>query len=167
MGRFLKMIGKIISIIAFIIVSYNLSWAIDKPLIDPEYKKIDEEINSVTKDCMSRQKNPLKKLECGRDLRNKYEQEGKIRGTDEYCEINYGTKNFNQLEELFKKLKNQQETARSSIDLMWKDDLAGEVTKEDLQTEIMWIESRLARIQKDNIKAKEKSIKYLPGWGKE
>ena len=158
--------SRIISIIALVIISYSLSWALDKPLIDPEFKKTEEKIKQLTIECEKKETKRSKRFNCKHKVLNKYEQEGKIRGTDEYCEINYSNKNFVQLEELFKKLRNQQKTARSSMDLMWNDELPGEVTKEDLQTEIMWVESRLAKIQKANIRAKEKSIKYLPGWGK-
>ena len=139
-------------------ISYSLSWAFDKPLVDPKFIKIDEDINRVTEECMKKHKSPAKKFECGTDLRNKYEKEGKIRGTEEYCEVNYVNLGFNELENLFKKLKRHQRTARSSLNLMWDDELPGEVTKEDLQTEIIWIESRLARMQKKKIKNLEKSI---------
>ena len=75
--------------------------------------------------------------------------------------------NFEKLEQLLKKLREQQNTARRSYNAMYDQDRQlGEVSKEDLQTEMIWIESRLAKIQKANTKAKEKSIKYLPGWGK-
>ena len=113
---------------------------------------------------MRKEKNPVKKFKCGNDVRNKYEQQGKIRGTEAYCEVNYIHLNFSELEKLFKKLKQQQKTARSSMDLMWDDELPGEVTKEDLQTEIMWVDSRLTGMQKEKIKKMEKSIKHLPGW---
>lgn len=158
---------KITIVIALVIISYSLSWALDKPLIDPEYKKIDEAIKKTTEECMSKQKNPLKKLECGRDLKNKFEQEGKIRGTDEYCEANYTELNLQGLEKLLKELRQQQKNARSSLNLMWDDEKLGEVTKEDLQTEMIWVESRLAKMQKANVQKMEKSIKYKKSWGKE
>ena len=90
MGRFLKMKRRIISIIALVIVSYSLSWALDKPLIDPEFKKVDEEIRTETKECMSKpEKSAADNLNAEKKYENKYEQEGKIRGTEEYCETNY------------------------------------------------------------------------------
>ena len=150
---------KIILIIGLVIIGFSLCWALDKPLVDTENKKIDEEIKRVTEECMNKEKSPVIKFKCGDDIRKKYEQQGKIRGTEEYCEFNYISLSFNELEKLFRKLKTQQKTARSSMDLMWDDELPGEVTKEDLQTELMWVESRLARMQKAKVDRMEKSLK--------
>ena len=159
--------NRIISIIFLVITSYSLSWAIDKPLIDPEFKKIDEKIEKEREECKILKK-PYARITCAKEIRKHYRVEGKIRGTEEYCEANYIDLNFEQLEQLLKRLREQQNMARPSYDAMYDQDRQlGEVSKEDLQTEMIWIESRLARIQKANIKEKEKSIKYLPGWGKE
>ena len=40
------------------IISYGLSWAIDKPLIDPEFKKAEEKIEQETKECSEIEKGP-------------------------------------------------------------------------------------------------------------
>ena len=159
--------SRIILTIFSVIISYSLSWALDKPLIDPEFKKTEVKIEQETKECSKAEKGPRAVIKCGKKTRKKYRAEGKMRGTEEYCETNYIDLNFGQLEQRLKRLREQQKTARYSSNAMYYEDRQlGEVSKEDLQTEMIWIESRLAKIQKANIKAKEKSIKYLPGWGK-
>ena len=95
-----------------------------------------------------------------KSIRKEYRKKGKIRGTEEYCELNYIDLSFKELEKTFKKMGIQKKTARYSYDAMYDEDLQlGEVTKEDLQTELMWVESRLARMQKAKVDRMEKSLK--------
>ena len=163
----MKMIKNIISIIAVIFLSCGVAWATDKPLIDPQFKQVQEKIKQLTGECRKREKKPYSRFNCHNRVKKSFRVEGKIRGTEEYCEVNYSNQNFGQMKNLFKKLIDQQKTARHSQDIFLNDDRQfGEVTKEDLQTEIMWIESRLARMQRAKTDRDEKSLKYLPGWGK-
>jgi len=151
---------KIILIIGLVIISYSLSWALDKPLIDPEFKKVQNEIKKLSEECREKEKKPYSRFNCHNRVKKTFKVEGKIRGTEEYCEFNYISLSFNELEKLFRKLKTQQKTARNSQDLFLDDDRQrGEVTKEDLQTELMWVESRLARMQKAKVDRMEKSLK--------
>jgi len=154
---------KLVVIIGLVICCYGMTFAAAEPYIDPDYKKVAEAITLETETCMQKQKSPVKKFECGDDLRKKYEQEGKIRGTETYCKVNYRDLSFNELDKLFKKLRARQKTARSSMDVMFDDQKPGEVTQEDLQTELIWIESRLAGIQKANIQKMEKDLQSRPG----
>jgi hypothetical protein len=143
-----------------------MSWALDKPIIDPELKRTEEKIRQETEECSKTEKGPRAVIKCGKKVRKKHRSEGKIRGTEEYCEINYNNLNFEQLEQRLKQLRKQQRTARYSYDAMYEEDRQlGEVTKEDLQTEMLWIESRLARMQRTKRQKEEKKIEYLQGWG--
>jgi hypothetical protein len=127
-----------------------------KPFIDPDKELIDEEIKAVTIDCIKKEKKPLKKLKCGEDLQTKYKEEGKIRGTDEYCEKNYGGMSFDELEKLLFKVKSQKDNARMSGGT--EGPFPGELVFDDFMVEEIWIKLRLGELQKAQRKELEKKL---------
>jgi hypothetical protein len=152
---------KLLIILATIAVSANSVFAGDKPLIDPELAKVEIGLAKQKSEECNNALNIYAKMECGNNIRKKLRKDGKIRGTEEYFEKHYAKLNFAALEKLFKKLTEQQQTARKSLDILEDNDREyGELSKEDLQSEISWIESRLARMQKDMTRQKEKKLHY-------
>ena len=134
------------------------SWASedlsDRPVIDEELKAYELELDKVIKECMDKEKNPIKQMKCGKSVRERYRREGKIRGTDEYCQKHYGKLDKAGLEKIWQQIKQQRRKARIYPDEV----VPGEVTEGDLMVEDMWIESRLAQLQKENIKSIEKEV---------
>ena len=150
-------------ILFFIIIFFSISsvHALEKPLVDPEYKKIDEKIQKKENSCFekSESKSFFSINDCIRPLEKKLREEGKIRGTKEYCEFNYSKLSFDELIQFKKKLKVQQKTARDSYCVFFDGDrLPGEVTKQDLQTEMGWIQDRIADIHRKKMDAMERSL---------
>lgn len=146
----------------FFLYAVGICNALEKPLIDPEQKKIDEAIDKNDAKCFEISKNPGLQLECAKKLRYKYQDAGKMRGSEEYCEKHYKNLSFKELESLFRKFKQQQKTARGSYKVFSRGDRKpGEVTKEDLQTEIVWIESQLARRQEQAYQREKKKLNII------
>ena len=84
-----------------------------------------------------------------------------MRGSEAYCEKKYAGLEFKELEAVWKSLKADQKTARRSLLIMEDEDWElGEVTKEDLETEIQWVESRLAGMQRAASRKIEKNLNY-------
>jgi len=146
----------------FVVMFFSVSSAyavLDKPLVDPEYEKVDQAMDKHWEYCRKKEKNPARGIECGQACRKKFREEGKIRGTEEYCEINYNNLTFEQLIQTKKKLKVQQKTARDSYCVFFDGDkLPGEVTQQDLQTEMNWIQHKIATIHKKRMDALERSL---------
>lgn len=150
-------------ILFFVIMFFSVSSAsyavLDKPLIDPEFEKVDRAINKRQEYCRKKEKNPGRRMECWQTYWDKFSEEGKMRGTEEYCEFHYNKLNFDELIKLKKKLKSQQKTARDSYCVFYDDDrLPGEVTKQDLQTEMFWIQDKIANIHKKRMDDLERSL---------
>ena len=149
---------KLMVLLSFFVFIIPISWASedwsDKPIIDEEYRVYEQEIDRVTDECMRSTKNIMRKLKCGNELREKYQKEGKLRGTDEYCKKHYGHLGFKDLGNTLKKLKNQRRIARIRL----KDSIPGEVTEEMFMVEEFWVESRLAKLQKERTVKTEKKV---------
>lgn len=128
--------------------------AAEKPFIDNEYKMTEEQMNEETKECAAKVKG-YRKIECGRTVRSKYRQEGKMRGTDEYCEKNYGQLGFDELEKLLKQTIMRMETARM---VPGSEQLAGEVTYDMFGVEETWIKIRLGGMQRVKRKDLENKV---------
>lgn len=152
---------KRIFISFFLLVFCSVSsWAMDKPLIDIKLKETEAQINEEQQKCAEKETNLIKRYDCMDKISLQYEQQGEIRGTERYCEVNYIKYDFSRLKELHKKLHQQQKNARSSLDLMSGDRQKGEVTKQDLQTEIQWIEAVLSKMQRVQTSEKAKSLQF-------
>lgn len=146
---------------SFLILIPVACFAVDNPLIDSEFKKINQAMEAEKKEC-HKFKNPMKGANCVKSIRTKYRRAGDIRGTKEYCEKHYSNKEFKELQSLLILYREQQKTARHADDAFYgQDRQLGEVTKEDLQTELLWIETRLARMQNAQTDEKEKGIKFM------
>lgn len=148
-------------ILFFVVIFFSISsaYALEKPLVDPEFEKVDQAIEKHWKYCRKKEKNPAKYMACGEASWDKFREEGKIRGTEEYCEFNYSKLGFDELIKLKKKFKFQQKTARDSYCVFFDGDkLPGEVTKQDLQTEMGWIQDRIADIHRKKMDAIERSL---------
>ena len=151
-------------ILFFVVIFFSISsaYALEKPLIDPEFKKVDQAMVDRKVYCRKKEKtklNTIKVMECSMAYRKKLREEGKIRGTKEYCEFNYSKLSFDELIQFKKKLKVQQKTARDSYCVFFDGDrLPGEVTKQDLQTEMGWIQDRIADIHRKKMDAMERSL---------
>jgi biopolymer transport protein ExbD len=136
-------------------------FAAEKPLVDSAFKKVEEAIEKEKKTSCGKIKNIYNKIQCGKKLVVAAKKEGKMRGSEEYCEKNYTQHDFKELEALLKELSKGQKTARRSLNVMEDGDRQlGELTKEDLQTEIEWVESRLARMQKSGNKKIQEGMNY-------
>ena len=153
---------RLIFILFFLFSSVSACWALDQPLIDQDMKVIEEKIEVEAAECLKNSKIPNKAsaaMKCRKRVSKSYRLKGKMRGTEEYCEFQYKKADFKELEALKKKLIIHQRTARNSYDVMYDEDRQpGEVTKEDLQTEIQWIESRLAKMQRAKTEKDARSI---------
>lgn len=149
-------------ILFFVVIFFSVSSAyavLDKPLVDPEFKKVDQAINKRQAYCRKKEKNPGRRMDCWGTYWDKFREEGKMRGTEEYCEFHYNNLSFDELIKLKKKFKAQQKTARDSYCVFYDDDkLPGEVTKQDLQTEMGWIQDKIANIHKKKMDALERSL---------
>lgn len=146
--------------LAIIFLSANL-YAAEKPLIDPAFKEVEAEIEKKKKAECNKIKNIYNRMQCGKKLMVAARKEGKMRGSEEYCEKKYTDLDFKALESLLKKLKTGQKTARQSLNVMEDEDRQlGEITKEDLETEIQWVESRLAKMQREGTHKIKKGLRY-------
>jgi hypothetical protein len=135
-------------IIALILGLSELSIAsdvdnIEKPYVDKELQSIEIEIAQIRKECMSKTKKMSEKLKCGKKERDKYQSEGQIRGTKEYCHLHYITLDISGLRELKRKIKNEWERARQPLPTERE---KGELTKSNLETEMQWIDLRIMEI---------------------
>lgn len=147
-------------ILAILFMPANL-YAAEKPLIDPAYKEVEAKIEKKKKAECNKIKNIYNRMQCGKKLLVAARNEGKMRGSEEYCEKQYADLDFKKLKALWIKLKESQKTARRSLNVMEDEDRQlGEITQEDLQTEIEWVESRLAQMQKDGTKNIKKGLRY-------
>ena len=129
----------------------------DKPIIDDHFKKVEIELDSVQKKCMKNEKNVIKKMDCGNELRAKYEKQGKIRGTKEYCRKNYENLTFSELREIRNGLSQQRRKARRNP----LEREIGEVTESDFMTEQFWVEEKLSGMQRSKIKEDEKKMNVI------
>lgn len=152
--------------------SIGADWS-RKPIIDPEFKKYEQEIEAKFTDCLIKFKEDKGKKtfikrrneenECRNNKRNELIKEGKLRGTEEYCKRKYGKLNFKALEKEFANNQKQIRVARISPG---DEKVLGELTYNILQIEGFWIESRLAQMQRESLKQQETSMTYRKGWGK-
>ena len=155
-------------VIAVMFFSVSIAYAVlDKPLVDPEFEKVDRAIDKRQEYCRKKEKNPGRRMECWQTYWDKFREEGKMRGTEEYCEFHYNNLTFEQLIQTKKKLKVQQKTARDSYCVFYDcDKLPGEVTQQDLQTEMNWLQHKIATIHKKRMDALERSLyQKQPGAG--
>ena len=138
---------RIISALALIMIAVS-AWALgDQPLIDPEQKKIDEEMNQKISECQKKfqKESVVRRLECGKQVRYEFQKKGVVRGTKEYFEVRYKKLNTPDLMKLRETLIRQKETARTvgETDSDPGGRKPGEITKELIQNEILDIELEL------------------------
>jgi hypothetical protein len=149
---------RILYLIVIVAFFFSNAWALEdwseKPIIDQEFSEYEKDIDRVTDDCMKKEKSVIKKMKCGDDIRLKYIKEGNLRGTDEYCKKHYGNLSFDELRNVWKKLKHQRTIARITPD----EKLPGEVTEGMFMVEEFWVESRLAHLQKERTAVIEKAV---------
>ncbi len=144
----------------FILPAFSaLAFEEEKPLIDPVFKEVEEEIDRLEKENCAKVRNVIKKYNCQRKFGIQFRKAGKYRGTKEYCWKNYGDLSFSQLEKLRKRFLKERETARPYMDLLdYEDGQPGEVTKEDLQVEIFFIEDKLEKMHRKKMDEMERSL---------
>lgn len=141
-------------LISCISVHASEDWS-DKPIIDKQFMVVQTEIKKVTENCMKQLKyHPIKSMKCGKELRKKYEKQGRLRGTEEYCKKNYGNLSFDEMRKVWMNLKKQRRVARISP----SDRVPGEVTEGMFMVEEFWVESRLAQMQRKRTEAAEKEV---------
>lgn len=128
-----------------------------KPIIDSDFKLIEVKIKQESEECQKTAKGPrsFRAIKCYKTIKNKYERQGFLRGTDEYCRKKYEHLSFKSLEKEFFKIKKQKKAAR--FDDVEKTE-PGELTFNILQIEEFWIESRLAQMQQTRMDEIEKSF---------
>jgi hypothetical protein len=123
------------------------AWATEdwstNPIIDEEFKRHELEIEKVTDECMKKEKNFMKSMECGKDFRNKYRKQGKLRGTEEYCRKHYNHLKYEKLLTLWEKRKEQRSKARR-VSL---NRLPGELDSEIFRAEEHWLWLKLTEIR--------------------
>jgi hypothetical protein len=149
---------KILYLIVSVAIFLGGAWASedwsDKPIIDEQFREVEIAIKEVTTNCRKNEKNVIKRLKCGDSAWKKYEKEGELRGTEEYCRKHYGRLNFDELYKIWKNLKQQRSLARINPE----DDVPGEVTEVMFRIEEHWVESRLAQLQKERTAVIEKAV---------
>ena len=138
---------RIISAMVLVMITAS-AWALgDQPLIDPEQKKIDEEINQKIAECQKKLKKEdvIRRLECGKRIDYEYQKKGVVRGTKEYFEARYKKLSTPELSKLKEGLGRQREKARTFSETQSDPGgkKLGEVTKDDLDSEIQQIEFEL------------------------
>lgn len=131
-----------------LVMSASVVWGLgDQPLIDPEQQKVDVEKGQKIAECQKKLKEHdyAAKLECVSRVNYEYQKKGADRGTQEYFETHskkLGTPELIKLREILIK---QKRTARFSTEADRDPDgkRAGELTKETLQNDIIFIELEL------------------------
>jgi hypothetical protein len=122
------------------------AWATEdwstKPIIDEEFKRYELEMKSVTKECMKKEKNIMKKMNCGDAFSDELRKQGKLRGTEEYCRKHYGHLKYDQLLKLWEKKREQRSKARDPLDR-----LPGELSSEMFRAEESWLWFKLTEIR--------------------
>lgn len=114
-----------------------------KPIIDEEFKRYELEIKSVTRDCMKKEKNIMKKMNCGDAFSEELRKQGKLRGTEEYCRKHYGHLKYEELFKLWEKRREQRIKARGAS---YKR-LPGELSSEIFKAEESWLHLKLIEIR--------------------
>jgi hypothetical protein len=113
---------------------------IEKPHIDKELLSIENEIAQIREECVGKTTKISEKLKCGKQERDKYQSEGKIRGTEEYCHAHYRSLDISGLRELKAKIKTEWKLARQPLVTERE---RGELTKSNFETEMRWIDLRI------------------------
>lgn len=130
------------------------------PYIDLVFEKHEKEIDRLIMDCEKQEKNMIKKFGCTDKIKARFSND-LVRGHTLYCEKNYieAGLDLEALKGIFYRLKEAQKSARREhIDFNYQEyRKAGEVTAEMFQSEILCVESRLAKIQIDNINKMKKA----------
>ena len=150
----------LVTLIFFTGACLQPSWASedlsDKPIIDEELRSLEIEIKEKGKDCRKKGKNTLQIIDCKKKIRQQYEKEGRLRGTDEYCKKHYGKLSFDELHNVWGNLKTQRKQAR----IISPGDLKepGEITEVMFRIEESWVEDQLAQRQKEKTKILEKEV---------
>ena len=134
-----------VALVAVFLLLSATAWGLgDQPLIDPGQKKIDEEKRIKIIKCEEKLKKDdfAGKMECVNRTNYEYQKKGLLRGTKEYFEAHYKALSASELIKKMDLLMSQKEKARFSSetasDPVGKRD--GELTKETLQNEIIFID---------------------------
>jgi hypothetical protein len=130
---------------------FSSAYAERVPLIDPELKQYDENLALERNECENEKQIP-KWYACIERVNKKHHNDP-IRGTKKYCEENYLSRDFKELEKIFRTLKEQQKTARRLSDRYKGEREPGEVTVEMLEAEILCVGAELGRRQSDRREA--------------
>jgi hypothetical protein len=129
---------------------------LEKPFIDEEFETYDVEIKKVRSECFEKAKTVKDRLECGNDIKEKYKAEGKLRGTNEYCHAHYRKYDYKGLQQLRRKLHDAKKKARFNPGRGKK--LPGEITKNDFDIELGWIDIRLLEMREELSKKKHDAV---------
>lgn len=97
---------------------------------------------------------------CMSEIRNKVRQSGSLRGTSQYVEKHYVPLETEALESLFKVLRDDLKKARAYPPR--NKDTYGELSQDDINTELRYIEDELARRQDKRRKDEMDALRNQP-----
>jgi len=148
-------------IIFILLIVSETAFALDsdnprQPFIDKEFEKAEIIISDTINKCMKKTKKVSEKFKCGEDVREQFEKEGKLRGTEEYCRLHYKHFDYKGLVNFRYKLIKQKKTARFDPGIGKR--LNGEVTKTKFKIEIGWIDIRLIEMRKQITKQRHEEV---------
>ena len=127
---------------------------------DPELVKVEEEIVEKEKAC-AHLKNIMALMQCEEKVRQPYYTEGRVRGIANYVDRVYVGLETPDLVAKLKELQGLRTRARTNFDAQ-HDRVPGEITDEDLTSEIRFVQMELGR--RDGIQYK-KNRDFLQGKG--
>lgn len=139
----------------FMILFCGYSWA-EKPIIDPEFKAIQEQMRAEQGACAAKEKNIGRRMKCSKAIYKQYLAKGLLRGTDEYCEKHYSSLGYDDLQTVLEKTMALKREAR--ILPPGNEAQLGEVGYDKLQIEEYWIKFRLGDMQKEHRVKLEKEV---------
>jgi|JI10StandDraft_1071094.scaffolds.fasta_scaffold163327_2 hypothetical protein len=98
----------------------------------------------IADSCKSLKDNIGLYIKCKDQLIDKYQDEGLFEGTKQYAEKNYSNLDNEALHQKMIELMERRKTARTYVDSQ-DDHTPGELTKEDYNSEISWVQGELKK----------------------
>ena len=128
--------------------------------IDPELAKVEAEIKKESQPCKVI-KNPMRRSDCQSKVRQGFYAKGLVRGTEEYVQKHYEDLPTKDLIDKRQELIALKDEARSDFSAQY-DREPGELSREDLATEIQIIEVEMGRRAKQQ---HDENKRFIEGLG--
>ncbi len=125
---------------------------------DPELAKVEKEMKEKQKPC-KQIKNYMRKSDCTSKVRSEFYAKGLVRGTEQYVDLHYVDLPNQALIDTRKALIELKEQARTDNDATF-DREPGELSEEDLASEIQHIEVEMGRRAKRRF---ENNVEFFQG----